>query len=60
MCDASKILSIKILFLKKNAYTKQVLQDVLDIFNYVFTFIFLLEATIRLFALGFYRYFKEK
>ena len=36
------------------------LDEVLDIFNYIFTFIFLVEAIIRMVALGLFRYFKER
>ena len=36
------------------------LEEILDVLNLVFTFIFLLEAIMRLVALGLYRYFKER
>ena len=36
------------------------LKNVLEIFNYIFTAIFVIEAIMRLIALGFVRYFKEK
>ncbi len=36
------------------------LTEILDIFNYVFTAIFLIEAIMRVSALGFRRYIKEK
>lgn len=36
------------------------LDETLDIFNYIFTSIFLIEAILRMVALGFVRYIKEK
>ena len=36
------------------------LEDILDIFNYIFTLIFLVEAIMRITALGFGRYIKER
>jgi voltage-dependent calcium channel T type alpha-1H len=39
---------------------KKALDETLDIFNFVFTFIFLIEAIVRIVALGFKRYFKER
>ncbi len=37
-----------------------ILIDILDIFNYIFTLIFLIEAIMRITALGFVRYIKER
>ena len=36
------------------------LRELLEIFNYIFTLIFLIEAIMRLIALGFVRYFRER
>jgi hypothetical protein len=37
-----------------------ILIDILDVFNYIFTLIFLIEAIMRITALGFVRYIKER
>ena len=39
---------------------KKYLEDILEIINFVFTSIFLLEAILRIIALGFIRYIREK
>lgn len=38
----------------------EVLDEILDILNYIFTAIFLLEAILRIIALGFTRYIKDR
>ena len=38
----------------------EVLDEILDILNYIFTVIFLLEAILRIIALGFSRYIKDR
>jgi voltage-dependent calcium channel T type alpha-1G len=38
----------------------KILEEILDIFNYIFTVIFTIEALMRIFALGFSRYLKDR
>ena len=38
----------------------QILKEIMRYLNYIFTAIFILEALIKLVALGFRRYFREK